>query len=75
MEKQKNVHVVPNGNQWSAKSAGSNRAANNYDTQAEAIVRARQMAINNQSEMLIHGRDGRIREKNSYGNDPQNIKG
>ncbi len=75
MKKQKNVHVIPNGLHWSAKSAGSSRAASNCDTQAEAIARARQIAINRHSEVIIHGKDGIIREKNSYGNDPKNIKG
>ncbi len=39
------------------------------DTQKEAIEIARQIAINQQSELVIHGTNGRIREKNSYGSD------
>lgn len=75
MKHQKNTHVVPNGSQGSAKTAGSSRSAKNFETRAAAINKARQIAINNKSELLIHGKDGRIREKNSYGNDPKNIKG
>lgn len=40
------------------------------DTQAKAIERARKIARNQESELVIHGKDGRIREKDSYGNDP-----
>ena len=32
-------------------------------------------SINNRSEMLIHRPDGRIRGRNSYGNDPHPPKG
>jgi hypothetical protein len=34
-----------------------------------------EIAQNQQSELLIHGENGRIREKNSYGNDPYPPKG
>ena len=40
------------------------------DTQAEAIQRAREIARNQESELFIHGRNGKIRERDSYGNDP-----
>jgi hypothetical protein len=41
-----------------------------HTTQAGAIDAAKQIAANQQSEMLIHGRNGQIRERNTYGNDP-----
>jgi len=41
----------------------------------EAIAAARQIAVKQRSELLIHGRDGRIREKNTYGRDPHPPKG
>lgn len=66
----KNQHVVPRGDDWAVRSAGSSRATSVHDTQAEAIERAREIAQNQQSELLIHGRDGRIRARDSYGNDP-----
>ena len=39
-------------------------------TQREAIEIARTIARKEQSELVIHGKDGRIRQKDSYGNDP-----
>ena len=36
---------------------------------------AREIAINQKSEVFIHGENGRIRERNSYGNDPFPPKG
>lgn len=46
------------------------RATIRTDTQAEAIQRAREIARNQESELFIHGRNGKIRERDSYGNDP-----
>jgi uncharacterized protein YdaT len=71
----KNQHVVPNGDEWSVKGEGNSRITQSFDTQKEAIDRAREIAINQQSEMLIHNQQGQIRERNSYGNDPNPPKG
>ena len=48
---------------------GNQKATLKTNTQAEAIAAAREIARNQKSELVIHGRDGRIREKDSYGND------
>lgn len=67
----KNQHVVPNGRGgWGVRGQGNERLTVNTSTQSEAISRAREIAINQRSEVLIHGRNGRIRERNTYGNDP-----
>lgn len=71
----KNQHVVPHGNDWAVKGAGNSKATSVHPTQAEAINRGREIAQNQKSELLIHGQNGRIREKNSYGNDPYPPKG
>ena len=36
----------------------------------EAIMYGRKIAIHQQSELIIHDRQGRIRDKDSHGNDP-----
>lgn len=66
----KNQHVVPNGNDWAVKGAGNDKATRIVVTQAEAIRIARQIAINQKSEVVIHRPDGKIRDKDSYSNDP-----
>ncbi len=66
----KNQHVVPVGNDWGVRGEGNERLTRIHDTQAEAIEDARDIAINQRSEVVIHRRDGRIRDKDSYGNDP-----
>ena len=63
----KNVHVVKNADGWSVKSEDSQKAYRNVSTQKEAIEIGKKVASNNSSELLIHGFNGKIREKNSYG--------
>jgi hypothetical protein len=50
------------------KSPGG--AAERLGLPSEATERAREIAINQRSEVVIHRRDGRIRDSDSYGNDP-----
>jgi len=66
----KNQHVVPTDGDWGVRGEGNSRLTSLHDTQAEAIDAAREIAINQQSEVVIHRPDGRIRDKDSYGNDP-----
>ena len=61
----KNIHVVHNGDQWQVKQENAQRSSGNFNTQKEAIERAREIAIKNGQEVIIHGLNGRIREKNS----------
>jgi hypothetical protein len=75
MSTSRNQHVVKHTSGWAVKGAGNSRATKVVDTQAEAIAIAREIAINQQSELIIHGRNGRIREKNSYSNDEFPPKG
>lgn len=71
----KGQHVVPSGGRWAVRKAGAARASNTFSTQQEAIARGREIARAQQTELYIHGQDGRIRERNSYGNDPYPPKG
>lgn len=66
----KSVHVTPKGSGWQVKTAGSSRAVKITSTQSDAIKRGREIAMNNGSELIIHRTDGRIRSKDSFGNDP-----
>ncbi|NCN65897.1 MAG: DUF2188 domain-containing protein [Thiomicrospira sp.] len=71
----KNQHVVPHQDGWAVKGEGNQRATSVHDTQQQASDAARQIARNQQSELVIHRPDGRIRDKNSYGHDPFPPKG
>lgn len=72
----KSQHVTPHPKGgWQVKGAGNSKATARTTTQAEAIYIAKNIAVNNKSELVIHGTNGKIREKNSYGNDPYPPKG
>lgn len=67
----RNIHTVKHENGWANKKEGSKRASSVHPTQAEAIQKGREQAKREKSEHLIHGRDGQIRERNTYsGKDP-----
>lgn len=71
----KGQHVVPSRGRWSVRSSGANRASGTFETQQEAVEDARERARREGTELYIHGRDGRIRERNSFGRDPHPPKG
>ena len=59
----KNQHVTPHKDGgWQVKGENNLRATIRTETQAEAIERAREIARRQESELFIHGRNGRIRE-------------
>lgn len=71
-----NQHVTPREDgKWAVKSAGAVRASSVHDTQRDAIKVARDRAREQGTELLIHGRDGQIRARDSYGGDPYPPKG
>jgi uncharacterized protein YdaT len=65
----KNLHVVPHGRKWAVRPAGSKQHTSSHRTQKATIDRARHAAKVDKSEVVVHSRDGRIRDKDSYGND------
>ncbi|MFO0794131.1 MAG: DUF2188 domain-containing protein [Candidatus Brocadiaceae bacterium] len=71
----KNQHVVSRGNAWAVLGEGNTRDTSRHSTQAEAFEAAREIAKNQKSEVFLHGTDGKIRERNTYGHDPYPPKG
>lgn len=66
----KNVHIVPHEGNWAVKKEGNDRSTSTHRTQAAAENVGRRIARREESELVIHDRHGRIRDKDSYGNDP-----
>lgn len=71
----KNQYVVPHNDGWAVRGEGNSKVTRQFDTQSQAIDFGRGVARSQQSELLIQGRDGRFRERDSYGNDPYPPKG
>ena len=67
----KNIHVTHRQDgTWAVIGENDKRASSLHDTQHDAIEVGRPLAQNNRSELVIHDRENRIRDKDSYGNDP-----
>ena len=71
----RNQHVVPVGNGWAVKHPGQERASVITSSQKEAIEYARKLARNEHADLIIHGRDGKIRDRSSYAKDSHSPKG
>ena len=69
MTNQHDVHVVPNRDHtvWTVKQGG--RTVSNHRTQWKAVNAAKRTARRHHVDLVTHGRDGRIRSKDSYGNE------
>ena len=70
MSKKPPVHTVPHDDGWANRREGSDRVNKIYPTKKEAQQAGRATAKREGTEHLIHNRDGKIGERNSYGNDP-----
>ena len=66
----KNLHVIPYAKKWALIKEGDSKVGSTFDTQIEAIEEARKLAKETAGELIIHGRTGRIRERDSYNSDP-----
>ncbi|MFY4773723.1 DUF2188 domain-containing protein [Metabacillus sp. RGM 3146] len=64
-----NQHVSKHKNGgWQVKGEGNEKASSIHDTQNDAITAAKTIAKNQGTGVVIHGADGKIRQKESYGN-------
>lgn len=67
MTKTSIIHVVPRTAQWVVRTEGSARPTSVFSTKREAIQTARKIALSRNGELVIHNKDGRISERNTYG--------
>lgn len=72
----KSQHVVPNQNGgWNVKGEKNQRATVHTNNKKDAIKIARKISKNQNSELFIHGKDGKIQSRDSHGHDPHPPKG
>lgn len=65
-----NLHVVPRVDGWAVRAEGRSRPTSIHKSQREAIEAARKLAKEAATQLVIHGRDGRIRERDSFRPNP-----
>lgn len=71
----RNQHVVPRDDVWAVRGARARRDTEVFDRKQHAVDRAREIAQNQQTELVVHGQDGKIQYKDSHGRDPFPPKG
>jgi hypothetical protein len=75
MTKKVSQHIVKNpSGGWAVKKGGSSKATKIYGTKEEAVMQGTKIAKNQKVELYIHGKDGKIQNKNSYGKVPCPMK-
>ncbi len=71
MSRRKTHHVVPNSNGgWDVKRGGSERASKHFDIKKEAETWGREVSRNQNTEFIVHRKDGSIERTDSHGKDP-----
>jgi hypothetical protein len=73
--KKPDVMVTPQGDQWAVKRKGAKRASSLHNTQEQAKEKGKQTAQREKAELEIRNREGEVRDRISYGNDPKRSKG
>ena len=73
MPKPQDLRVSPDQGNWKVEQNG--QVLSKHRTQEEAIAAGHEIAKRDHGEFVIQGHDGRIREKDSFGNDPHPPKG
>ena len=69
-------HVVPDANSWKVEREGSNATEILVDNKDNAVAQARDLAkAAPLGQVIVHGRDGRIQDEYTYGDDPRSSKG
>ncbi|MCB9239806.1 MAG: DUF2188 domain-containing protein [Flavobacteriales bacterium] len=58
-----NQHVVPHEDGWAIRGEGNERLSGVFNRQEQAIDRAREIALNYGSDVIIHREDGTIRDR------------
>jgi hypothetical protein len=68
--KKRNIHTVPYEGKWAVKEEGSSIPLKTHDTKKKAVQDGREVAKERGVEHFIHGKDGKIQDRESYGSDP-----
>ena len=66
----RNVHVVPHKDGWAVKRSGNQKSSSVHPTKQDALNTGRKMAQKDRAELVIHGKNGKIQDMDSFGNDP-----
>ena len=66
----RDIHVVPYNGDWAVKKEGIKQPVSLHHKKANAEIKAVQLGKKDKVEVVYHGKDGKIQDSDSYGNDP-----
>lgn len=70
------IHVVPTaGDAWTVEIEGAGRSSLRYESEEDAIKDATLTAKVASVELIIHDRDGQVRERKRFGDARSDIRG
>ena len=61
---------MPRDGGWAVRREGAERDSSHHDRKTDAMEAARTRPAATRVEVVEHGRNGRIQDSDSYGNDP-----
>ena len=71
MAKRVTYRVDPDGDRWKVVKRGTSRATAKFDNKADAVRRGRELAKQQENgQLIIKKRNGRIQAEYTYGDDP-----
>ena len=59
-------HVVPYDGDWAVRREGNKRITSKHRKQSTALLKAKSIANKHKSDVIIHRKDGTIRDRISY---------
>ena len=67
----KRKQVVPNlKGDWAVRNVGAARASRVFRSRTDAVAYAKRKARSEGATLYIHGRDGLVKDRIAYGDDP-----
>jgi len=70
MAKKRDYHVVPRPAGWAVIKEKAKRASSVHEGKAAAMKEGRRLAKKDEVELVEHKENSKIRDSDSYGNDP-----
>jgi len=70
MAKSKNQHVVTHYGAWAVRAEDAQKVTKIFGTKQDAVDYGRQIARHQRTELVVHGKNGQIQNKDSHGRDP-----
>jgi hypothetical protein len=70
MSTKRDLHVVPRADGWAVRREGAERDWSHHGRKSDAMEAAHDTVRRDRVEVVEHGKNGRIQDSDSYGNDP-----